>query len=181
LQKRKKSSVGKSFLNIAGYPLGLRNNNPGNLRTGDNWQGMIGENKGFVVFQDLAHGIRALAIDLRTKINSGYNTIDLIAYRYAPPSENNTVAYIARLSDYTGLSETRLLTADADILKRLIRAIITIEVGTGFTALVTDADIHEGLAMVPGLDIGKIGFGIAGALLLLAIYLFLTMPKLPKK
>lgn len=174
--------MAKSFLNMAGYPLGLRNNNPGNLRPGDNWQGMIGENAGFIVFQDISWGIRALGIDLSTKIKKGYNTIEKIITRYAPPSENDTQAYINLVVDYTGLSATHVLTADANTLRRLIRAIMNVELGTSYSALLTDADINEGLAKIGGgiINTGTVGFTIATGLFLLAVYLLATMPKMPK-
>jgi hypothetical protein len=174
--------MAKSFLNMAGYPLGLRNNNPGNLRPGDNWQGMIGENGGFIQFQDISWGIRALGIDLSTKIRNGYNTIEKIISRYAPPTENDTQAYINAVVDFTGLSATRVLTADVTTLRRLIRAIMNVEIGTSYSAMITDADINEGLAKISGsiINTGTVGFTIATGLFLMALYLLATMPKMPK-
>lgn len=169
--------MAKSFLNMAGYPLGLRNNNPGNLRPGDNWQGMIGENAGFVVFENIAWGIRALAIDLRTKIRNGYNTVEKIITRYAPPTENNTFAYIKSVSQDTGFT-TETLTADYQTLHKLIRAIMNVELGVNYSALVTNADIDEGLSMTgdKGL-LGPIGFAFSTVLLMFVLYLLATMPK----
>ena len=170
--------MAKSFLNQPGLPLGLRNNNPGNLRVGDTWQGMVGENQGFVVFENIGWGIRALGIDLSTKIKNGYNTIELIIFRYAPPSENDTLAYIASVVEFTGLSQNRELTADQNTLKRLIRAIMNVELGSGYSAMITDADINEGLEMMGGtLPVGEIGLGFAVALFGFALYLLATMPK----
>jgi len=168
---------------MAGYPLGLRNNNPGNLRPGDNWQGMIGEYAGFIQFENIAWGLRALGKDLTTKINSGYNTIEKIITRYAPPTENNTAAYIAALVDYTGLSATKILVADNVTLKRLIRAIMNVELGTNYSALITDTDINEGLAMMGNsiITTGTVGFSIATGLFLFSLYLLITMEKMPKK
>ena len=44
-------------------PRGIRNNNPGNLRQGDDWQGLADPqiDKEFCVFQSSLWGIRALA------------------------------------------------------------------------------------------------------------------------
>lgn len=173
--------MAKSFLNQTGLPIGLRNNNPGNLRPGDNWQGMIGENGGFIQFQDISWGIRAMGIDLTTKIKNGYNTIEKIITRWAPPSENDTHAYINAVVDYTGLSATRVLTADSTTLRRLIRAIMNVELGTNYSAMITDADINEGMAKMGGNNnTGVVGFSIASALLLLALGLLVTMPRMPK-
>lgn len=171
--------MAKSFLNIPGLPIGLRNNNPGNLRaTGDNWKGMIGTNGGFVVFENIAWGIRALAIDLRGDINEGKNTVERLISEFAPPFENDTFAYIKKVSDYTGFT-TDILKPDYDTLSKLIRAIMNVELGPGYSAMVPDSDIKEGLALMGGVDIiGPAGFTISTILLLFAIGLLVTMPKL---
>lgn len=142
---------------------------------------MVGINGGFIQFVNLAYGLRALGIDLRTKINTGYNTIEKLITRYAPPVENDTAAYILAVSDITGLSETRILRADIATLARLVRAIITHENGAKYAALVTAEDINEGLAMMrggPGFNTGTVGFGVATGLFILALYLLATMPKM---
>jgi hypothetical protein len=174
--------MAKSFLNRPDYPPALRNNNPGNLRAGDNWQGMIGvSEQGFVIFYDIAMGIRALGIDLRSKINKGYNTIEEILYRYAPPSDgNNTEAYINSVVQSTGFSRDQLLSVDVPTLQKLIRAIVNVEAGAGYSHLITDQDINEGISKM-GYDIshttGVVGFSFATLLFVgVAIYA-LTMPK----
>lgn len=175
--------MGRSFLNQPGLPIGLRNNNPGNIRPGDNWQGMIGTNGGFVVFKDVTFGIRAMAIDLRTKIGNGYNTITKIITRWAPPSENDTAAYISNVEYSTGWDADRVLTADSATYKRLIRAIMNIELGANYSAMVTDADINEGIALMGGGGadvVGPVGFGVSVGLFLFAVYLFATMPKVKR-
>jgi len=164
---------------MGGYPIGFRNNNPGNIRPGDSWQGMTGTNGGFVVFTDMSFGIRALGTDLRTKINKGLDTISAIIYRYAPPSENDTGAYIESVSDDTGLSPSQKLAADRDTLRKLVRAIINHENGNNYSALLTDADINEGLDKMSGGSsaVGPVGFSVATLLFLLSVYLLATMPK----
>lgn len=170
--------MGKSFLNQPGLPIGLRNNNPGNLRPGDNWRGMIGENGGFIVFEDVSFGIRAMAIDLRTKIGKGYNTITKIITRWAPPSENDTAAYIRNVEYSTGWDADRILQADAATYKRMIRAIMNVELGPSYSAMITDTDINEGIEkMGGGVPVGEIGFGVSVGLFLFAVYLLATMPK----
>lgn len=168
---------------MAGYPLGLRNNNPGNLRTGDNWQGMIGSNQGFVVFSDISWGIRALAIDLFGDITKdGADTIRKLITAYAPPTENDTNAYIEAVVDYTGLSADHVLTADGVTLRRLIRAIMNVELGSNYSALISNEDIDEGISKMPGGSdiVGIGGFSLSVALFLFALYLLATMPKMPK-
>ena len=85
-------------------PRSVRANNPGNLRIGQPWQGlmprerMTPEQKAeteFCVFADAAHGFRALATLLRTyQTKYGLDTPAQIITRFAPSSENNTQAYI---------------------------------------------------------------------------------------
>lgn len=77
-------------------PLGLRNNNPLNIRfsSRSNWIGQTGDNKGFCVFDSLEHGFRAAFKLLTNYIKSGYDTVPKIISRWAPQSENNTTAYI---------------------------------------------------------------------------------------
>lgn len=85
-------------------PRSRRNNNPGNLRIGQPWQGLMPREqmtpeqkaeKDFCVFIDAAHGFRALAMLLQTyQTKYGLDTPAKIITRFAPSSENNTQAYI---------------------------------------------------------------------------------------
>lgn len=138
------------FRSFSSYPLGLRNNNPGNLRTGDNWLGSVGENKGFVVFSEIKYGIRAMAIDLIGDVFvDGNDTIRKLITEYAPPSENNTTAYINNVVAYTGIGADQKLTNDKETVKKLIRAIMNVELGKSYSALVSDSQIDEGLFLLP--------------------------------
>lgn len=79
------------------------NNNPANIRYNvlNRWLGLTGKDNGFCTFSDIVFGIRALCILLRTYI-SKYKCDDVtkIISRFAPPSENNTCAYIRYVSNY---------------------------------------------------------------------------------
>lgn len=90
---------------------GLRNNNPGNIRyDGTPWDGLAdppsdGE---FCIFTSPEYGIRAIA-----KIINNYITVDGVAptvtaiiTRWAPPTENDTAAYIADVQRHNGGSDT---------------------------------------------------------------------------
>lgn len=137
-----------SFIGRDDLPIGLRNNNPGNIRPGDAWQGMTGENGGFIVFQDIDWGLRALATDITNKVQEGYNTITALISRYAPPSENDTAAYIAAVSADTGLPADQVISLDAGTLHDLVRAIMNHENGDSYSVLVTDQDIDTGISMM---------------------------------
>lgn len=143
----------KSFLNKNISSRGLRNNNPGNLRlTNIGWEGKIPYNQNtdgaFEQFEALPWGIRALAIDIRTKIRKGLNTIDKIIKVYAPHTENDTHAYIVRVVRLTAIGQHKIVTADKDTIKKIIGAIIKVENRADEEHLVKDADLEEGLSLV---------------------------------
>lgn len=69
--------------------LAARNNNPGNLED---------KNGKFRKFSSMLEGQAALDSDIDAKISKGYDTIAKIIARYAPPSENNTAAYVDYVS-----------------------------------------------------------------------------------
>ena len=69
--------------------LGQRNNNYGNLRTNDPFEGKTGVNKTYDTFETPEKGMRALARVLDTYSSKhGINTIDQLINRYAPASDN---------------------------------------------------------------------------------------------
>jgi len=104
----------------ATLPLGLRNRNPLNMRDYNiNWQGKIGVNRGFVVFDTYENGIRAAGNDLKNKWLRGIKTIRQIVSAWAPAEgvnqdgqhySNNTESYIRSVSQQAGIGEnTELL------------------------------------------------------------------------
>jgi hypothetical protein len=140
--------MAQSFINHVGGPIGLRNNNPGNLRdTGITWEGKIGANGGFVVFDDVAWGIRAFATNLYSSIKKyGTNTLRKYITRYAPPNENDTEWYIQTVSQKTGIGPDDVISNDVDTLRSILRAQFDVEIGPQYSALITDEDIDEGLS-----------------------------------
>ena len=89
-------------------PRGIRNNNPGNIRWGADWQGLKKDGKSqdpsFCVFTSPEYGIRALAKLLRNYQRLyGLNTSRKIIGRYAPPNENQTQAYIQSVAQQLGV------------------------------------------------------------------------------
>lgn len=139
-----------SFIGQSGLPLGLRNNNPGDLRTGISWLGAIGSENGFITFKSIDWGLRALAYDLSNKyFKDGLTTISEIITKYAPPTENDTQAYIDAVSYSMGITPDSNLNLNSDILQSLIRAVITHELGASYSSMITDADIQDGIQLVP--------------------------------
>lgn len=117
--------------------LGIRNNNPFNLRTSSTaWQGKIplenNTGKGFEQFQNELAGLRAGMINcLTAQRKYKCRTIgDLIA-RHAPSNENDTAAYALFVAKALGadVHETIDL-SDAETLINFSRAIIRFENGT---------------------------------------------------
>ena len=84
-------------------PRGIRNNNPGNLeRNGVKWQGLSKRqmDSRFFQFDTPVMGIRAMMKVLLTyQRRHNLNTVRQIIYRWAPPHENNTLAYVTKVAD----------------------------------------------------------------------------------
>ena len=85
-------------------PRGIRNNNPLNIRVGNNWKGEVAKpsDHTFEQFTEMKWGCRAAFIILRTYINRHkLDTIPKIITRWAPSNENNTLAYIKAVEKYS--------------------------------------------------------------------------------
>ena len=116
-------------------PRGIRNNNPGNIRWGENWLGLKQDGKeqdpSFCVFISAVYGIRALArLLLNYQKLYGLNTPRKIISRYAPPSENQTQAYIQSVSAQLGITpDGKVDLTEIGTLTVFIKAIIRHENG----------------------------------------------------
>ena len=111
---------------------GIRNNNPLNIRrAGTHWKGEVVSpitDKQFVQFCGLEYGLRAAFCILRTYRNK-YQAVcieDIIA-RWAPPSENDTAAYIRTVCKLTGFGGKERLTEDK--WPQLLQAMAVVESG----------------------------------------------------
>ncbi|MHB9805444.1 structural protein [Pantoea ananatis] len=115
---------------------GIRNNNPGNIRWGDEWKGLVPEgqrtDKSFCQFKAPEFGIRAMIIILRNyQSKYGLKTINGIIKRWAPPNENDTQAYIRSVAQDTGTDADKPIDlTDSRKLFPLLQAIIKHENGT---------------------------------------------------
>lgn len=118
--------------NTIGGARGLRNNNPGNIeRTATVWRGMSADQSGdsrFIVFSSPEWGIRAMARVLRNYINRGQDTVREIINTWAPPSENDTGAYVRAVAASIGVDPDARV-SDAQ-MPGLIAAIIKHENGS---------------------------------------------------
>ncbi len=131
-------------------PRGIRNNNPANIRWGDNWQGLDKDGKkkdpSFCVFVHSKWGIRALCKVLMTYYNRhGLETVRGIINRFAPPVENNTSAYVNHVAELLGVGvDDKINVLDTNVMFLLIIAIIRHENGQ---CPYTDAEIRGGMLL----------------------------------
>lgn len=138
----------------SGTALGVRNNNPGNIRKSkDVWVGQTGNDGSFVTFATPAHGIRATGKNLLSYARQGYVTPEQIITRWAPPEDNNdTEGYIKFVSDYLNVPrDTVLDLTDLDTLTRLSMAIMIQENGKDEIAKLSPNDLSSGIQSALGL------------------------------
>ena len=142
---------------------GIRNNNPLNIRhSASQWQGTRTPqtDPAFVQFETMAYGYRAAWKTLETywhhfhQHQQPYNVRNIIS-RWAPPSENDTQAYIATVLRLTSLGGQENLPqpsrrTDTGRLERLMAAMTTVECGIPY-AQVNIHDIRQGFELAfPG-------------------------------
>ncbi|WP_350305446.1 structural protein [Photorhabdus viridis] len=115
---------------------GIRNNNPGNIRWGDDWQGLVlgsqRTDNAFCQFVSPEYGIRAM-IKILHNYNRKYGlkTVKGIISRWAPPNENNTDGYVNRVCKDTDVTRDRVVDVfNQAFMTKLIKAIITVENGS---------------------------------------------------
>lgn len=149
------AAAARAVQTSAQAPLGVRNNNPGNLRQ---WGDAPRDARGYAIFPTMEAGLSAAVRNLVTQQQAhGLNTIRGIVSKWAPPSENNTAAYIADVSKRTGLAaDQQLNLQDPKVVAPLISGIVRHE---GNSAGVTDEMINKAVAAQLGGNAG----GQAGA------------------
>lgn len=126
---------------------GIRNNNIGNIRVSkDQWEGATGDDGSFVTFDTPDSGVRALAKNLMSYGRQGYDSIEKIITRWAPPNENDTQAYIQSVASATGIPATQSLDlTDPDVLASLSEAIGYHETGSRYDKSVYQAGVGRAL------------------------------------
>lgn len=112
---------------------GIRNNNPLNIRHGEQWEGMSPEQEdtSFVSFISPEYGVRAATKILQSYRRKGINTVEGVVSRWAPPSENDTEEYINFVCGKTGFTSDEVIDLEgvATIIA-LLKAMITMENGS---------------------------------------------------
>lgn len=110
---------------------GLRNNNPLNIRhSASRWQGARVEqtDKAFVQFTSMTMGYRAAWRILETYFNNFEEqhkpfTPRNIIYRWAPPNENDSEAYLRRVCQLTNLAGNEALVRPSRVSARSSQSI----------------------------------------------------------
>jgi hypothetical protein len=130
-------------------PRGIRNNNPGNIEHGIDWNGMAEEqpDERFIKFKDPEHGIRAMARILMTYTNKyGISSVYDAVCRWAPPHENDSDAYAAFVADCMDVDPHECIDlTNRSILAKMIPAMIKMENGEQPYPL---EQIKEGISLV---------------------------------
>lgn len=123
---------------VKNEPRGIRNNNPLNIRKGNNWKGERPNqtDPAFEEFESIEMGLRAGIKLIRNHI-SGWNgkrkpncTIRRLISAWAPPNENKTEAYIRFVSSQTGILPADILHPnDRKKIVAIARAMVYMECG----------------------------------------------------
>ena len=149
---------------------GIRNNNPLNIRhSADRWEGARAEqtDKSFVQFESMAYGYRAAWKVLESywkhfREKRGLFTVAAIIGRWAPPSENDTEAYIRTVLKLTSLGGKEVLPRPfmgiaLEKLGRLLMAMTVMECGIAYGDVDVQA-IWEGYDLAfPGKRLDRMG------------------------
>ena len=114
-------------------PRGIRNNNPLNIRRGTNWLGLSKHqtDPAFCQFDSMTYGLRAGLIIIRTyMMKYKLTTIHSIVTRWAPPSENDTNAYVKSVSSMMRMHALQTFDfGDRGRIVALVSAMCKVETG----------------------------------------------------
>ena len=141
-------------------PRGIRNNNPLNIRKGSKWQGLrdFPTDKEFCEFVTMAYGFRAAFRTLITYYTKHKcKTLKEIITRWAPPSENETWAYIDRVRKDADIEDIDSELPDPlekrnwYVWKKIILAMAAVENGASMKRISNyNKTVLEGMNMVFG-------------------------------
>ena len=114
-------------------PRGIRNNNPLNIRRGNNWIGLAKHqtDPSFCQFDSMTYGLRAGLIIIRTYMQR-YNLTNIhgIVSRWAPPKENDTNACVKSVSSMMKMHALQTFNfGDRTRIVALVSAMCKVETG----------------------------------------------------
>jgi hypothetical protein len=126
---------------------GEKNNNPTNIRhvIGTTWVGQSDTqtDDAFVQFTDPTYGIRACARILKSYQLEGLLTLSEIIDRWAPPNENNSLAYVTDVCNRCELEPDDPVNYQTS-MPGIIKGIVWHENGE---CIYTDAQIQQGISL----------------------------------
>ena len=136
-------------------PRGVRNKNPGNIRKGNDWQGLVlnGDDPAFDQFISPEMGFRALArVLLSYQRKHGLKTVRQIIARWAPPNENQTDMYIRFVATSLGVTPDQEIELTRHNLFVIAKAIARKENGRQPDGgdWFTDAQVLKGIDLALG-------------------------------
>lgn len=116
-------------------------NNPCNIRKNRIiWLGQLNSNEPFCSFDTLEHGLRAVFKIISSYHKRGYITISDIISHYAPPSENDTQAYINFICNHVNYYSIAYVDlSNKELLKSIVRYMCLFESRT----VVTDSVLNS--------------------------------------
>lgn len=135
--------------------IGTELNNPFDIRPDSRWtwRGQLPHASGFVAFDTIENGYRAGLLNLRNTVAAGFNTLRRLAFRYAPPSENDTDAYLAGLCKSTGWTADRIINlagganfGAGDLLQTLGQAVLVEEQGMTYVVAIDPGVFRQAVA-----------------------------------
>lgn len=139
-----------------------KNLNPGNLRFIGQSGATMGSG-GFAKFETVDAGLVALAGDLNAKLtgrsaHGKLDTVGSLISKYAPPNENDTKAYIDKVSRFMGVDPNAKIGNDPKTLAKLMTAIVGVENhGDPTKGYNFRSGIQYGVAKTLGIDPGDVG------------------------
>lgn len=125
---------------------GERLNNPGCIRRDSTkWVGLasVQSDPDFFEFKSPEYGLRAIAKILQSYHAQGVKTLRAAVQRWAPPSENNTDAYVAAVCRECGIGADQEVDL-SQILPKVMRAIVSHENGR---CVYSEDQIQAGIAL----------------------------------
>lgn len=123
--------IGGIVVKRSTQPLGIRQNNPGNIEKGIDWQGlsMVQPHDRFARFKHPKWGVRAMARILKNyQARHGLDTIRGLVGRWAPEFENPTASYVHTVAKISGIPADAVIDVEQE-LHRIIPGFILHENG----------------------------------------------------
>jgi hypothetical protein len=129
-------------------PRGLRNNNPLNLSFAGQ-EGAVMEthsNPRFARFASMEDGVAASVRQLARYQERGVSTLAAMVNRWAPPTENDTAAYVQKVARETGIAPDAVVNMrDPELVASLVASMAKVETGRSIDPDVIRRGVQKGI------------------------------------